>query len=418
MSDHPNLEDLYRKDLILTLSRELRKGTRDFDRLVRSAEGAYPSDVLAVLKYLGADGGIGQTVSENWQCRAEASPAGRIVCAERVPMRGDVVRFPEPHPLDFDWRFTASTLDVLCRHLELDSRPCVAVLGAPTLYKHLIDAAVNATLFDKNTQVVATLREQGYRSATECDLFDFRMNDPCFDCVIADPPWYLEHYRAFLQATYAMLVPGGTLLMSVLPRLTRPSASSDRQEIVNVAARLGLDLVQVSAGALRYESPPFEAEALRADNLTVGQWRRGDLYSFVRRPTRQRKRKRHPKKPSDQEAWACVPYSGMTIKIKLGNADASEPFEFKAASLTGELRLRSVSRRSPVRSRINFWTSRNLALTITKPEMTVQVLNKLARGESAQDVLPLVAYEYQLSETELNRLHGLVELLDSEARLA
>jgi len=415
-TDHPTLEEGYKAELMLRLARELLRGPCDFGWLLRRAEGAYPSDVLAALRQLEASGEICLTSAGDWKRGGAPEAPARRWSKDAETAESAMSCLPEPHPLDFDWRFSARTLDTLHRSMNVSSDELVAILGAPTLYKYLVDSGARAELFDKNAQIVRGLKEGGYKSVTECDLFEFSANTPRFDWAIADPPWYIEHYRAFLEAGREILLPGGRMLMSVLPRLTRPSAARDRFEVVESAARLGFDLIGIWAGALHYDSPAFEIEALRAEDLVVGEWRTGDLFSFVMRSRAPRKDARRTK-VKDTERWESIPLGKTTVKIKVEQSDSREPFDFKPASSTGSVKLRSVSRRSPARSRINLWTSRNVALTVTKPEMVAELLRKATSGGSASDALAVTAYEYQLSDKELDRLRLLMELLDSEAKL-
>jgi len=413
--DHPILEEGYKAELTVRIGRELLKGPCDFACLVRGAEGAYPSDVLAVLRQLETAGEACVTSAGDWKRCGLLNAASQRTPEEAEPEGTARTCLPEPHPLDFDWRFSESTLAALQRRMDVSQDEAVAILGAPTLYKHLVDSGVDAWLFDKNAQIIEHLRDAGYTSVTQGDLFEFTAAPRRFHCVVADPPWYIEHYRAFLEAGHSMLLPDGRILMSVLPRLTRPSASSDRFHVLEIAARFGFDLIEVSPGALHYESPPFEVEALRAEGLALGAWRNGDLFTFAMcsRPPQIEE----PRTKPVAERWDSIPFGQTTVKIKVEHSSSREPFDYKAASSTGSLRLRSVSRRSPVRSRINFWTSRNVALTITKPQMVAELLRKVAGGGVASEAVAVIAYEYQLSDKEIDRLRQLIELLDSEASL-
>lgn len=414
LADHPSLEKGYKAELRFRIWRELVKGPCEFACLVRSAEGAYPSDVLAALRQLESAHEVCLTSAGAWKRCDLSEASSRRLLKDTESARSAFGCLPEPHPLDFDWRFSARTLSALHHRMNVSSDESVAILGAPTLYKYFVDSGIDAWLFDKNAQIIGRLKEAGYESVTQCDLFEFRTKTPQFQWAVADPPWYTEHYRAFLEAGHMILLPEGRILMSVLPRLTRPSAATDRFQVIESAASLGFDLIEVTPGALHYESPPFEIEALRAEGLALGEWRSGDLFSFaMRSPVR---RKRVPQtKPKDLERWESIPFGRTTVKIKVERTESREPFDFKAASSTGSIRLRSVSRRSPARSRINFWTSRNVALTITKPQMVGELLRNVANGRSAPEALAVAAYEYQLSDKEMERLRLLVELLNSDA---
>ena len=74
-----------------------------------------------------------------------------------------------------------------------------------------------------------------------------------------------------------MLLPGKSLLISVLPHLTRPSADDDRAAIADFSSARGFDLLYKDPGRLEYVSPPFELEALKSEGLDLPTWRSGDL---------------------------------------------------------------------------------------------------------------------------------------------
>jgi len=205
----------------------------------------------------------------------------------------------------------------------------------------------------------------------------------------------------------------GKLLLSVLPRLTRPSAPRDRINVVEMASQVGFDLIEVRPGALHYESPPFEVEALNAEKLALDDWRSGDIFCFSLRS--------HPlpqsdaQKPGEDETWLAFQLGTTIIKIKDEQRQESEPFDYGPVSPSGSFRLRSVSRRSPVRSKINLWSSRNLALTVSKPVALVEALEKLRTGHPLKSTLATTAYEYQLSNCEVDKLREVLELLSKDA---
>lgn len=410
--DHPVLEDTYEAELISRLSRELLNGRRDFSQLLMHAEGAYPTDVRTALSRLEKTGQIHLTSSGFWEQSAIPEELIKTSAFRNCLASASVTDLPEPHPLDFDWRFSSETLRSLCERIGARQGEPVAVLGAPTLYRYLIDSGVDAWLFDKNIQIITRLRESGYLSVIECDLFHCAEEPPRFSSALADPPWYMEHYRAFLDAASTMLLPGGQLFISVLPRLTRPSAATDRFGILETAVELGFDLSEMNPAALHYASPPFESEALRAEGISVKDWRTGDLFTFVRRMEKPRRQILTGAKTEDR--WESILIGNNTIKVKVQQASA-EPFDYMAASHTGELRLRSVSRRSPARSRVNLWTSRNIALVVSNTTLVVAVLRKIEAGVSTAEALSVIGYEYQLKIAEQGKLESLIHLLQRDA---
>lgn len=400
---------------MVLLLRELLKGPLEFAKLVKEAEGAYPSEVMSALRLLEAEEKISFSESGLWRADPQVSikPPVNPSPRKHVLIKKDL---PEPHPLDFDWRFTDETLASLRTSLGCSPLESVAVLGAPTLFKYLIDVGANAWLYDKNPSVIQHLRASGYESLIECDLREFADLPKKFQWVVADPPWYIEYYKAFLGAAYRMLVPGGHLLLSMLPRLTRPSASSDRLEVIKDAASLGFDLIEIERGALIYASPPFEIEALRAEGVEIENWRTGDLFSFVLRT--QELSPPNPAEKSTPEQWTTIDLGNTTIKVKNERRPKAEPFSYEPVSASGESRLHSVSRRSPSRSRINLWTSRNVALVLSEPRVLIDTLVRIKDGKPATEVLLEISNQYGLSDIEATKLKEILDLLMHDAELA
>jgi hypothetical protein len=413
--EHPVPEPEYSAALKLRLMRELAaRSPRTLQELVQAAEGAYPSDVLSALQAMQQDNEAFLLSSGAWSERDRSVDAVVDKLTDEEQPKHDLSDgLPEPHPLDFDWRFTPKTLCDIRRYLDLTDVDQVAVLGAPTLYKYLADSGSKVQLFDKNPSVIQHFTEAGYSSVRECDLFRFSTFQTQFQWAVADPPWYIEHYHAFLKASRKLLAREGKLLLSVLPRLTRPTAPKDRLNIVEVAARLGFDLIEVKPGALHYASPPFEIEALRAEGIALDDWRSGDIFCFAMRCHQLDDAPSH--KSAGDDNWHSFQLGTTVVKIKHEQRPESEPFGFRPVSPAGGFRLRSVSRRSPVRSTINLWTSRNIALAVSNPVVLSKALEKLGRGEPAVRTLGSTAYEYQLSSEEVNKLQEVLELLLKDA---
>jgi hypothetical protein len=288
-----------------------------------------------------------------------------------------------------------------------------AILGAPSLYKYLTDLGASVSLFDKNPQIVEYLRSAGYSTVTEVDLTLSSEFLPQFHWAIADPPWYPEHYEGFMSAASDLIRPGGKLLLSVLPRLTRPSAISDRFFLIEAAQQLGFDLVEILPGALSYASPPFELEALREEGLVLGNWRKGDLFSFIL-SLRGRVESDLPQR--DDSYWTTVPLGRTTVRIRSLLVDESEAFDYRPASSSGS-RLRSVSRRNLTRSEINVWTSRNIALIVSRPRILSEALTAIVDGTLPTQALNAITTKYGLDDNEARQLREVLELLLRDAGL-
>ena len=197
------------------------------------------------------------------------------------------------------------------------------------------------TLFDNNVHLIEELRASGFSAAIHCNLFTAHFERAGFDLVVADPPWYSEHYCSFIRRTNELLTPGGLLLLSVLPRLTPSSASIDRMEILRNAETNGLDLVNIFQSSLAYESPPFEQAALHAEGIVWEDWRRGDLFVFTR-STRPCGEATKVSQFEDAGTWQSFSLGETVVKIRCRNTDSTD-VTFHALSPSGDVHLHSVS---------------------------------------------------------------------------
>ena len=413
MNDRPQTEPTYDARLGLHLLKLLSDGPRDLRFLIGHAQGAYPTDVLSSLQDLQRAGRAKELEKSVWSSAHFVAQCDQIQRSTDEPWGDEGSAFPEPHPLDFDWRFNRRALEHLGDRIECSLAKTIAVLGAPTLFKYLCEQCRAAHLFDKNDQIISFLRQAGYNEVTECNLFRYAGQNH-FDCVIADPPWYLDHYRAFMEAARRMLVPGRNLLLSVLPPLTRPSAEDDRSAIVNFASERGFDLVSNEPDLLGYLSPPFEREALKSEGLNMPAWRFGDLYTFVL--SEREVPKYQPDSSEEDQSWRTFTIGLTVVKVKWDGTHLNETFGFSNVSEMNDIRLRSVSRRSPLRSKINLWTSRNIALHVSRPDLACAALQLLAEGRNSEDVARILREVEHMSPAEFDRLRDLLAILIKESR--
>ncbi len=413
-ADHAPTTSTYMAEVELRLHSELRKSPSSFKQLMLAMEGAFPTDVLILLNRMHDDHNLTNVLAsiEDDQPKERTTDLPHDGGQQDVSASGKTgAEFPEPHPLDYDWRFSLGSLSalesLLCR---IGSRH-LAILGAPSLFLHLSKIGMCSHLYDKNTYLIERLIRKGYSSVTQCDLF---VSHPPreYDAVVADPPWYPEHYCAFIDGARECLRPGGKLVISVLPRLTRPSAPEDRQYLLDYACAKGFDLVEVDHSALQYDSPPFEAVALRKQGVHLTRWRTGDIFVFE---TSLREPIAMPRvKSLDDTDWDSFPISDTIVRIRKRHGNA-EDLTFEPASLVGHLYLQSVSRRSPVRASIDLWTSRNLALKLSRPDYVSRVLSLANGGKTYKDAVMQTSIENNLNIANEKALGEVIDLLLNDA---
>lgn len=366
-------------------------------QIIEQAQGAYPVDVVSTLNSLGL-------------CYREDDKAYRInvANADRATHTVQPSLFADPHPADYDWRFSTRSIQVLTKKLLSTAQGGrIALLGTKTLFPPLHDQGAEVTLFNKSKSILDDLRAAGYQNGlVECDLsLPLAAGNGSYQVVLADPPWYVDYYRAFLRRAVDLLCIGGTVYLSVLPVLTRPGAEEDRTAILEVATALGLELIQQDAGDLSYETPGFEHQALLACGLYCGDWRRGDLWIF-------RKQYEVVSDLSDgliieEPNWVEYRIGSKRIKLKLTSGSEAARFTYNPVDPRGAV-MTHVSRRSPFRNKIDVWSSDNHAYSVTRISVLQVCLDQLAANWGFSEVVAVLGVHQGLDQEERKDLIALL----------
>lgn len=416
------------QDHLLSL---LQRGPLELCKLIEGSEGAFPSDVVEVLNSLAA-----RKVITNREYGFEIVNKAKtgVISHIRATRIGSYQRstdkaiedglaqlqraLPEPHPLDYDWRFTADSigglLDILDKDLKESAK--IALLGTPTLYFFLVRRRARATLFDRSGSLLRYLREAGFsENLVQHDLLSpFNAKYPEFDIAVADPPWYPEHYQAFILRAAELLRRGGILLLSVLPWLTRPSAIDDRANLVTTSLDVGFHLIQSIPAFLSYETPPYETATLRKQGIECGNWRKGDLFLF--HYLGKRERDQTPLSSAVEEEWDEFLVGRIKVKLKRAPQASTRNFSCRPVESTSPV-LGTVSRRDPLRASIDLWTSRNEAYSVEGLTILHDALGRLEQNHDPTHIAHDLAARHHLSEDGKNDLVGILsKLLESSGR--
>jgi hypothetical protein len=404
----------YGECLARHLVKVLSDGDLSLRGLVRRAAGAYPIVVRDVIQILINQGRVVEneglySVNEVALRRStvglNAEPRPRATESAQCPsISTRERRFSDPHPADYDWRYTLNCRADLVRRVvqvvECSGR--VALLGCPTLLPELANKKRAVVLFDRNERVLRDLGAMGFcEGIVHHDLFDpIPGTTAWYDLVIADPPWYRPFQRAFVLRASELLSNGGLLLLGTLPWLTRPEAPKDRAEVFNFTLGAGFNVAGVEQGVLSYESPRFEVASLQMQGMNCGEWRTGDLWTF--------KKAREPveglatPRPADELQWDEYEVGRRRLKVRRRKEPC--PSEFRAEFVDTTAVLGDVSRRNPLRSKIDLWTSDNEAFSVSRLEIMRRALECLQNGEGAQDTTTKLRATYSLSQREVQSL--------------
>ncbi|GAA4506607.1 hypothetical protein GCM10023172_35990 [Hymenobacter ginsengisoli] len=352
-----------------------RPTEKTLHQIIVQSAGAYPVDVLATLNSLGIS-----YQEDHWAYRANTLSKSESELAVPPSL------FADPHPADYDWRFDSATVLNLTDRLMAEAKGGkIALFGTKTVFPPLIELGADVTLFNKSKAILDDLRSAGYTAGlVECDLaLPLPAYSNSYSVVLADPPWYLDYYQAFLRRTAELLRVGGIMYLSVLPELTRPGAKAERMVLLEEAAAVGMVLVNQVAGSVSYETPGFEQQSLNAYGLYCQNWRRGDLWVFEK----QQESNEGLVEPVtiDEPIWVEYRVGRKRIKVKPGNPVDMTPFSYRAADPSGTI-LTQVSRRSPFRKDIDVWSSDNYAYTVTG----ICVLHECFRQLEANHSIPQI----------------------------
>lgn len=376
----------YEARLATVLRVAVQSNHATFLDICRAAKGAFPDDVLRVLS----------DVSGGQQNRQHLVGVGG-----RGHLASDYQAWPEPSPVDYEWRFTPATA-MRVASIAASFGGKVACLGTPSVFAHLQAEGVDAVLVDRNPSLTRLLDPPNKGCVISADIAALPacLGQVRFPVIVIDSPWYLDHMRYWIAQAITVASPGASVLLSLFPELTRPTAAIERETFLRDIQSIGsIRFLDV----LEYETPLFERETLSALGIPpLPAWRMGDLLSMTLSKNPKHPRVTRPREPD----WARFLFGSQIVALRYSTAH-SEPIRVNSIYPDGSFMLKSVSARDPLRHKITFWTSRNRCALASGGLRLFQFLNALAGGERAQDLLERVP----LTEDERNSLTILVALI-------
>ena len=251
-----------------------------FAALSAQCAGAWPGEVARILGELRRSGRVAHADADRLAASAATPPSLPAPLHDR--------RLPLAHPLDFDWRFAVGSADALlaavdrlmphARNLLLVCAPTVAVRAAEWGDRW------GVTLAGRPFDPVAAASTRAAEGAIRFVDLAGDMAAVRADAAIVDPPWYDDIAMPLLGKALAGLSVGGLLLACRPDRLTGASAADLLAGIEAQADTLGLSGAVQLPTALRYETPLFELNALRALGLagTHPRWRTGRVVAATK----------------------------------------------------------------------------------------------------------------------------------------
>ncbi|MEZ8141384.1 hypothetical protein [Enterovibrio sp. FF113] len=251
---------------------------------------------------------------------------------------------PDPHPLDFDWRYNE---DTVTRLVEL-SKPSMSLLaiGSPSIVELAEGKNVKTLLVDR----------QPAQSVKNHLLKDVNINAPLmesFDCIYLDPPWYLPEMFRWVSWAAQSCAYRGVIYLSLWPEETRPSAVEEREKLFDWLDEWAS--YETHLGFLTYEMPRFEHKASQVTNIIPDEkeWRKGDL--VVIRPDKLPEL--HPT-IDGSEIWHRFIINNYQLAVRIDKYTGGDVSLEKHHDANG-WNWPSVSKRAIGRELINIWSSDN-----------------------------------------------------------
>lgn len=346
---------------------EIASGRTRFAAIVKRLPGVYPERVLGSLRRLRANGHIAAQLLSDIEFEVTRRP---------VPTKRAIADdLPLPHPLEYEWRFTANTaLRLLGMATQLSATgDSVLLLGTPSVaaMAAMYPSDRHVVFVGEDNAVTNSLRRLNGKADSRVQILTCGEVDYAGDAavVMLDPPWYFDFIRAMLAAAALGCRLGGHLILSLSSIGTRPSAIDDRFRTTRLAERLGLEVIEERHSALSYCSPLFERNALSAVGLTnvPNDWRRSDLMLL-----RKCRRVEIPAPPrtTHLRTWTEIVLGRVRVLTREGSVIERRAIASLDPVAGGPV-LPSVSRRDPRRREANVWTSGNRAFSCNRTDLLV-----------------------------------------------
>jgi len=295
---------------------------------------------------------------------------------------------PEPHILDYDWRYSPETISDLSELVRRSSR--VLTLGTPSLARHLESCGHDVLLVDRQPFHAVRNHLQMEPGATEPN-FEKR------NIAVVDPPWYPIDAKLWIAWTAHGIEPPGKILVSLWPDTTRPTAAKEFEELRSWVSEWAefevLDIVP------RYSTPPFESAALSASEspstrLSPGY---GRLVSI-----RARTLPSLLDYPESRNTWIRFVVDDYQLAVCL-KGDRSLPGPVTQHPLAKNWIWPYVSKRAPQQDRINLWSSRNEVALLRDPHLAAETLQRALKTSDPEEFNSQLGEYSQLRDLSIPR---------------
>lgn len=313
-----------------------------------------------------------------------------------------------PHCLDYEWWFThggrEKVADLLLHNNPLPAPRSVVFLGSPLFGAFASSLLPESQIYilDKSRATLEAIREDVDSVRVHLVHYDAEDMLPqefvgIADMVFFDPPWYVDYYDLFLRrSTQLTFGRYATVAFVLFPLLTRPASLQERKQVFEIAMSYGLSLVSMDTQVAHYYTPQFEQETLASKGIEAKNWRRGDLAMFVSDGSRL------PENIAlrvEEGQWLELIVGKIKVKVRVKDEDPNtyifpELLDFA----DGVVALPTVSRRDPIRSEIDLWTSTQRGFKIKGWKAIWKIVEGIRDDLSLEEIFESIRREYPNAE--------------------
>lgn len=389
----------------------IKKGIIDFNDLILTLPGVYPSTVLSSLKRLVQNKEISSDIQSNIMYKAKELKS-------RFQKRNkNKISLPLPHPLDFEWRFADSASKYLlsiCSELT-NPQDNILLLGTPSILKNIANQGYQREVIFIGDSTAVIDRLKNFAPEYQiicCNFITDSHPEITASVVILDPPWYKDFIYPFLWMAMQSCKFGGYVMISLPASGTRPGVKQEWHSILEWTEDLGLSLYKLEPCALHYSTPFFEHNALKAEGILnfPKEWRKSNLAIFKRT---KRNIAERPQIPQARK-WEEVLLDNVRLRVV---DDANNNFEDPSviSIITGDI-LPSVSRNDPRRNLADVWTSGNRIYKCQGKKTLSIILNALVANQSPQENIEKFLNR-RLKIEEINKINQTIQQIESLVKL-
>ena len=309
-----------------------------------------------------------------------------------------------PHCLDYEWWFSHSgrekMAEILLHRNPLPVPETIAFLGSP-LFGAFISVLVPESrvyILDKSKATLDAI--SGNVDSSRVSLIHYNAEYPLpqeligiADMAFFDPPWYVEYYDLFLRRCVQLTFGRHSTVSFVLfPILTRPASLQERKQSFEAAMSYGLSLFAMDSHVAHYLTPHFEQETLKQKGIDAKNWRRGDLAVFISEGNRLPE---NIVQQIEKEEWIEFLVGKVKIKIRVKDENPDTYITPEISDVRDkDSGFPSVSRRDPLRAKIDLWTSTQRGFKIKGCKAIEKIVEGIQNNLSVADIFSNVKQSF------------------------